>query len=172
MWQQADKGLRNCEAAPAFYDGYLYYPGFDYIVVVDPSNGNIVHSSTVQGVLGSSSVPYVTEDYVVTGSSDRGIIAFSRNNLKQLWTFRTRPALTHTVAYANNGQQSVEASPLVLNNVVYCGANDGFFYALDATTGTFLWSYRAGAPILSQAIPYRDCLLFVDMGGNLYKVFM
>ena len=169
-WQQADKGLRNCEAAPAYYNGLLYYPGFEYIVVVDPTDGSIVQSATVKGTLGSTSVPYVDEDLVITGSSDKGIFAFSRSDLKQLWNFQTRPTITHTVAYANNSQQSVEASPLVIDNIVYCGAGDGYLYALDAHTGTFLWSYCAGAPILSAAVYHEKHLLFTDMAGNVYKV--
>ena len=170
VWQQADKGLRNCEAAPAFYDGLLYYPGFDYLVVVDPADGSVVQSVATPGVLGSASVPYVDEDLIVTGSSDKGIFAFSRKELKHLWNFRPLPAQTYTVAYANNGQQSVEASPIVDNGVVYCGAGDGYFYALEAKTGTFLWSYRAGAPLLSAAVLHHGHLLFVDMAGNLYKL--
>jgi outer membrane protein assembly factor BamB len=170
MWQQADKGLRNCEAAPAFYGGLLYYPGFEYFVVVDPKDGTIVQSATASGILSSASVPYVDEDLIVIGSSDRGIFAFSRNDLTPLWNFRTHAAITYTVAYTKDDQQSVEASPIVINGVVYCGASDGYFYALEAKSGAFLWSYRAGAPILSAAVWHQGDLLFVDMGGNLYKV--
>jgi len=170
VWQQADKGLRYCEAAPAPYNDLLYYPAFQYLSVVDPTDGSIVQSTTVQGTLGSTSVPCVNEELIVTGSSDRGIFAFSRNDLTQLWNFQTRQAITHTVAYASNNQQSVEASPILIDGVVYCGANDGYFYALDALTGTFLWSFCAGAPILSAAVYHDKHLFFTDMAGNIYKV--
>jgi outer membrane protein assembly factor BamB len=170
VWQQADKGLRNCEAAPAFNGNLLYYPGFENLVVVDPKDGAIVQSVTTSGSLSSASVPWVDEKLIVVGSSDRGIFAFSRDSLKQLWNFRTHAALTYTVAYTKDNQQSVEASPVVVHGSAYCGASDGYFYALDAQSGRFLWSYRAGAPILSAAIHHQGYLLFVDMAGNLYKL--
>ncbi|MDR2585795.1 MAG: PQQ-binding-like beta-propeller repeat protein [Prevotellaceae bacterium] len=170
VWEQSDKGLRNCESAPSVYDDLLYYAGFEYLVVVDPKDGQIVMSERVSGVLGSASTPYVDQDFIITGSSDRGIFAFSRKDLSALWNFLPQTALTYTVAYTQNGQQSVEASPIVVNGVVYCGANDGTFYALDAKTGTFLWSYHVGAPILSSAVWHRGYLLFTDMAGNLYRI--
>ena len=44
------------------------------------------------------------------------------------WTFQTGDA--------------VSASPTVVGNVVYVGSWDGYFYALDAESGSRKWRYR------------------------------
>ena len=171
LWRQNTYGINNCEAAPTPYDGLLYYPGFEYLTVVDPKDGSVVQKKTIgTGTLGSASSPYVDKDIIVAGSSDRGLYAFSRDSLTQLWNFRSHAALAYTVAYAKDDQQSIEASPIVVDKVVYVGAADGYFYALDAPTGTFLWSFFAGAPLLSSPIYHNGYIYQTDMAGNLYKL--
>jgi FOG: WD40-like repeat len=171
LWRQNTYGINNCEAAPTPYDGLLYYPGFEYLTVVDPKDGSVVQKKTIgTGTLGSASSPYVDNDIIVAGSSDRGLYAFSRDSLTQLWNFRSHAALAYTVAYAKDDQQSIEASPIVVDNVVYVGAADGYLYALDAPTGTFLWSFYAGAPLLSSPIYHNGYIYQTDMAGNLYKL--
>jgi glucose dehydrogenase len=50
------------------------------------------------------------------------------SSLKLRWTFVTGDAVT--------------ASPAVVDGVVYVGAWDGFFYALDAATGALKWKFQ------------------------------
>ena len=51
------------------------------------------------------------------------------------------------------------SSPIVFNGVVYVGSKDYNIYALNATTGTKVWSYATGnsvefSPTISNAIVY------------------
>ena len=48
--------------------------------------------------------------------------------LQQKWTYATGDA--------------VSASPTVVDGVVYIGSWDGFFYALDASTGALRWKFQ------------------------------
>jgi len=47
----------------------------------------------------------------------------------------------------------VSASPAVVNGVVYVGSWDGFFYALDAATGTLKWKFQVDCQSTVQPIP-------------------
>ncbi len=38
------------------------------------------------------------------------------------------------------------SSPVVVNNLVYIGSDDGFLYALNATTGAVVWKYYVASP--------------------------
>jgi polyvinyl alcohol dehydrogenase (cytochrome) len=42
------------------------------------------------------------------------------------------------------GQAGFESSPVVYNGVIYIGARNGWFYALDETTGTVIWKRFIG----------------------------
>jgi outer membrane protein assembly factor BamB len=46
----------------------------------------------------------------------------------------------------------VETSPAVFRGVVYIGSTAGTLYALNATTGALLCSYKAGGPILASPV--------------------
>lgn len=46
----------------------------------------------------------------------------------------------------------VEASPAVFGGVVYIGSTAGTLYALNATTGALMCSYKAGGPILASPV--------------------
>ena len=41
---------------------------------------------------------------------------------------------------------------LLVNNIVYVGSDDGYLYALDATTGTKKWSF-GGTPFTNRITP-------------------
>ena len=60
------------------------------------------------------------------------------------------------------------SSPAVANGVVYVGSNDGKFYALNAATGTLVWSYKSGhwffsSPAVVNGVVYTGC-----DDGNVY----
>src|ERR1700720_4549611 len=63
--------------------------------------------------------------------------------LQQAWTFQTGDA--------------VSASPTVVDGVVYLGSWDGYFYALDANSGSLKWSYRVACQYTVLPIP-KHCL--------------
>jgi outer membrane protein assembly factor BamB len=54
-------------------------------------------------------------------------------NLKQAWRWIVP-------ASPNSGSTTLTASPVVSNGVVYIGAEDGYFYAVDEATQQVLWS--------------------------------
>ncbi len=163
------------DSAPVLFDGKLYFCSHTHISVLDPATGKLLESQPAAPVLaGSASRPYVSDSLIIAGTYDRGVVAWNRLTLKQKWNFRTRPALLYTGAYSKDSQETVEASPLVKDGVVYFGAGDGRFYAVSEKTGTFLWSINLGAPVLSKTLLLSDSgkeyLFVTDFSGTLYKI--
>ena len=62
-----------------------------------------------------------------------------------------------TTAWTFPVSDAVSASPSVVNGVVYVGAWDGFFYALDATSGALKWKFQLDCQNGILPIPPR-CL--------------
>src|SRR5881296_936001 len=58
-----------------------------------------------------------------------------------------------TPAWSFMTADAVSASPAVVDGVVYIGAWDGFFYALDAATGALKWSFQVDCDPAVQPIP-------------------
>ena len=63
-----------------------------------------------------------------------------------------------------------KATPLVVGGIVYVGANDGVFYALDEQTGKLLWKFDAGGEILTTAAAYKDLVLFGTGNGTFHAL--
>lgn len=65
----------------------------------------------------------------------------------------------------------VRSSPVVVDGVVYFGSNDGYFYALDAATGTVKWRYNTGAPVLSSPTVAGDSVYVANDACKLFAFY-
>jgi eukaryotic-like serine/threonine-protein kinase len=67
-----------------------------------------------------------------------------------------------------------KANPLVVNNTVYIGSNNGEFVAISADKGEKIWSFDAGAEILTTALWVEDGeaskVVFGAGDGTLYAL--
>lgn len=79
-------------------------------------------------------------------------------HLRPLWEFVT--------------SDTISASPTVVNGILYVGSWDGFFYALNATSGALVWKFRVDCDNVIVPVP-PHCLLpgqsppprFFSLGG-------
>jgi outer membrane protein assembly factor BamB len=91
------------------------------------------------------SEPLIYKNLVIQGNEIDGIVAYSRKSGKKKWSREIDGGVT-------SGARQY-------NGVIYFGAGDGFFYALDALTGQTKWStpIRAegvGAPLVTETAIY------------------
>ncbi len=89
--------------------------------------------------------PILTDQYVIQGNSIDGIMAFNRRTGNRLWKFQVRGG--------------VEGGAQLVDGVLYFGANDGFFYAIEAQTGHQRWTFPIhfeglGEPLVDSGIVY------------------
>ncbi|MBI3557422.1 MAG: PQQ-binding-like beta-propeller repeat protein, partial [Deltaproteobacteria bacterium] len=80
--------------------------------------------------------PAVTRDVVFVATETKGVEAFERTGFHRKWQFHTK-----------NG---VSSELLLEGNVLYFGAMDGNFYALDAEFGKVLWKYETKTPVFAR----------------------
>lgn len=105
-------------------------------------NHSYVHS-TRTGVLDAGKEPVefggpaVSKETVFVASESRGVEALERSTFRRKWMFTPK-----------NG---VSSQLLLEGNVLYFGANDGWFYAVDADFGKVIWKYEIKNPVFSRA---------------------
>lgn len=63
-----------------------------------------------------------------------------------------------------------ETNPLVINNTIYAGNRDGYFYALDAVTGALKWRFQTGAEILFSAAYKNGIIYFASNDSYAYAL--
>ena len=118
-------------------DGFLY--------AINKQTGKLEWSNDHQVSWVISSVA-VKDSIVVTGTSDgRFVQAVSLNTGREIWRYRTKNV--------------VWSSPLIINNQVYIGSNEGQLFCFDLLTGKKLNSFQTGGTIFTAPV-LRDSLLY------------
>lgn len=105
-------------------------------------------ASTASTNDGSYSWPMFHYDLGRTGFTESP--APTTNNL--LWRFRT--------------QDTVDSSPAVVDGIVYICSRDGKIYALNATTGDEVWSYKTGNWFFFDSPAVADGKVFIGSGDQ------
>ncbi len=65
---------------------------------------------------------------------------------------------------------AVSSRPLVHNNRVYVGTDDGFVLALSAKTGKEVWRYATRGPILETPVAVGDALFLSNEADHVYSL--
>ena len=171
IWEKRDGDTRYADNSPVLFDGKFYYASPGFITEVDPLSGEEHMKLKIDYRINSNSRPLVTEKYYITGTTDKGVVAFDRTNgYKELWNFKTNPALLYTAPYTKDFQMTVDGGVALKGNNLYFGANDGYIYCVDVRNGRFIWRINAGSPILGNLLIDGDTLYVADFAGNLWAV--
>ena len=139
---------------------------------------------------------------VIVGAFDKGgkLYAFNASTGETKWTVDTQKEIISSPAVANGfvyfGSESlfavdintgklkwqydtgdfVYSSPAVANGVVYVGCNNGYLYAIDATTGLKKWAYRypeqteSSTALFSSPYVANGIVYINTLGGRLLAV--
>ena len=168
LWKLSDNGLGNRGASPAYKDGLLWIISSKSLFTIEPKSGKIVNQKELSANLDVTSTPLVTENEIIFGTADRGIMALDKSTLFTKWKAETSPSLVYTAPYSTTPQASVETSPVASQGIVYMGASDGYLYAIDQSTGLLKEKWNVGAPIFSTIAASGDGFILCDFSGNVH----
>jgi outer membrane protein assembly factor BamB len=146
----------------------VYVASMDhYIYALDPQTGNQIWQTedlggqlVAQPALSDSGVLYVGAFGSRTDNPDRSsrLVAVDSTTGKTLWSKPTRGW--------------VWATPLLKDDVLYFGDNEGFAYAMNAQTGEFIWQQQldtsVNRAIIGAPVIVGDRLYFGSKAGLLH----
>lgn len=84
-----------------------------------------------------------------------------------LWRFPVETGVVSSVPY-QRGEATITSSPVIVGDIVYFGANDGYLYALEVNTGALVWRYHLGVPIASTVAVSGNMLTVAAWDGTVY----
>ncbi|HBG24648.1 MAG TPA: hypothetical protein DDX10_06255, partial [Rikenellaceae bacterium] len=109
LWEKRDDDTRIADNSPVFFKGRFFYASPGHIMEVDPLSGKELVKHAINYTINNNSRPVVTDKLFIVGTTDKGVAAFDRENgYKELWNFKTNPALIYTAPYTKDFQMTVE----------------------------------------------------------------
>jgi eukaryotic-like serine/threonine-protein kinase len=131
-------------SSPAVVNGVFYARSTGAVTALNSSTGSLIWRSSLSGNGGGS--PIVVDDTVYISESGY-VYALNAQNGTLRWS--------RDLEYMSNTYNS----PAVANGILYISCASDLFYALDAETGDFIWSYPTGGgslstPVVSSGIVY------------------
>ena len=168
LWNSTDGELWQRSSSPAMWGDVMYLVSMRYLFVIESKTGRVIVRKKLNYDANVSTVPLVTANEIIFGTSDSGIAALSRDNYEEKWHFRTAPALIWSAPYTGNNPATVETSAILVGDTVFMGASDGYIYAISAKDGRLQWRHYTGAPVLASMAASGNTLVAVDFSGNVY----
>jgi len=65
---------------------------------------------------------------------------------------------------------SISAGPVVANDIVYFGANNGYIHAVDANSGELIWKNRTGGVIIASSVVHNGILYIGSFDQYFYAM--
>ncbi len=113
----------------------------------------MTHFGSTLAVLGSE---------VIVGPDDGNVYALNANTGAKLWSVSTGPYVPLEVSL---GQDELRSSPIIYDGNIYVGSNGGNFYCI-SSSGTVLWAYNTGGPIISSAAIWNNTVYVPTWGSG------
>ena len=168
LWKLSDNGLGNRGASPVYKDGKLWIISSKSFFLIEPKTGKVLRQKELSANVDVTSTPLITEQEIIFGTADRGIISLDKSTFFVKWKAETHPSLVYTAPYTTTPQAGVETSPVASAGTVYAGACDGYLYALEQSTGIVKEKLRLGAPVFSTIAVSGNRMIVCDFAGNVY----
>jgi outer membrane protein assembly factor BamB len=132
-------------------DGVLFGAGDGNLYALDRTTGRVRWKAATGELIRGT--PAVADGGVFIGTAGGKLYRFDLGTGKQTWAFATAGAALASGDFGYD-RRTIQSSPAVSNGIVYVGARDGQFYAVDAATGSLRWKSDYGLPwvIASPAI--------------------
>jgi outer membrane protein assembly factor BamB len=141
------------DAAPAVADNGMVYlvDNWRFLYAIDPQSGKQVWKAKVGG---STASPLIHGDSVLVAATDKVVRRLRTIDGTQIGSYRTEGTLA--------------ATPTVSDGKLYQGAKDGYLWVFELTTGTLLWRFETGGPILTSPVVVGEHVLVVSSDKQVY----
>lgn len=159
-WHYQTGAMIN-QSGPALANGVIYVGSRDgYLYAIDALAGQLVWRFSGEGISFEQSSPTVSGGIVYIGSW-YNVPAFSEKGCVYAVN-----AGTGQLVWKQLNNTGVSSSPSVANGIVYITADDLKVHALNASTGTSIWSKEILPNSASPAV--SENIVYVGGGGNRY----
>ncbi len=151
LWSNDDSNIRFRSSTPICIDGNLLVADSNAIMLINGENGELISKKEFDEYdFSSSGQPLYDNTIAYIPTTNSGLAAYDLDNEKILWNCKTKESILFTPPYVGKGSQTVESTPILHNGSIIFGANDGFIYSVNISTGEVEKAYSMGSAVLGK----------------------
>lgn len=169
LWSNDDEDIRFRSSTPTLLDkNTLLIADDNAIMLVNLDGGSITDKTTFEDYCFSSSgQPAVLDGIAYIPTSNKGLVAFDIKSKSIVWNFETQDNILFSAPYMGKGSKTVESSPIIEDDKIIFGANDGNIYCVDTKSGKEVEKFNAGSAVLGKALVKDNKLYAGTFDGNM-----
>jgi outer membrane protein assembly factor BamB len=137
---------------------------------VDANSGELLKQNAMPSSMNASGSPAIDGEDIYYPSAEKGVIALKRETLELKCIYPSGATLLFTAPYVRGDAQMVEASPIVLGNLIVFTASDGYLYVYDKNTAELVKKICLGAPSLVKPAIDGNAVYVGDFDGKISKL--
>jgi FOG: WD40-like repeat len=167
VWSTSDMSYPTTSISSSFSNGVFHVISGNKYLAIDSPKGSVIKTATLPAIASTKSIPLVSDNLLIFGSINNGMVAYDLQNNRQLWNVEVGTALVNTLPEIQDHLKTVETSPVRIGSYVVFGASDGYLYVVNISNGEVKQKVNLGAPILSSVAVVGNVLFVTDLSGNI-----
>lgn len=166
LWKRRRDGLNLRSGAPAFDGGKAFVTSGKTLNEIDLFTGETLRSRKCDCNMQIPTRPLLTAKRIYVGTVDKGLVAFDRETLEEVWRGAVGDALVVTGSYVYAPSKTVGTAPFLVDpSTVGAAASDGTIRFWDAATGAEKRKIETGAPYFNAPLIAGGMLYAADFAG-------
>lgn len=172
LWKNSDEDVRFRSSTPvAIDDATILVADDDAVALLDAATGEIKQKTVLEEKsLSSSAQPVLADGVAYIPTSDSGLLAVSLADGSVLWQAEVGGAMVYTAPYTNDGAETIESTPVLLDGQLWFGASDGNVYCVDAADGSVVKAYAVSVPVFGKVVVTADSVYGADFSGRVFRI--
>lgn len=160
-------------AAVEISNDMVYAPNSDGTVYVLDLDGNLQWKFNTSGP--NWSKPVADDEYVYIASMDHSVYAITHAFTASSLALAKdgSKTLREDAAWTADLGMAVVTDPVLLDDILYVATIEGAVFALNAQTGSVIWSFNDGGElgaVWGAPVVDEDVVFFADIEGKVYSV--
>ena len=112
-----------------------------------------------------NSSPAHSKGYIFFTDNKQTLYALHATTGKKVWQYSLGKKLNYPWRF-----DYYYSSPLLVNNKVYVGGDDGYLYCLEQSSGKLVWKFQCSGLVRSSPTLYKNTIVVGDTEGLLFSI--
>jgi len=166
-WESKERCIWFRNATPTVCGDLIYTGGWSIASCLDANTGMLLKNQPLPTSMNVCGPPAMDGDLIYYPTAAGGVRSLDADTLEEKAVYATDATLLYTAPYVRGEAQTVESSPIVLEEYLIFTALDGALYIYKKDTAELVKKISIGAPVLVKPLIVEKQIYVVDFEGNL-----